>query len=135
MNRERSERKQERENFAFSVAKLQAKPNAVDFFWSCEGLWRDIYRIYTHDTVHIILAFVEDNNERWINELLLKMIIIKLMTMMMTLADPGGGAPGARPPPNGRGPMIFYAQNANFSHFFRRSLRSRFILSLILIEI
>ena len=27
------------------------------------------------------------------------------------LADPGGGAPGARPP-NGRGPMIFYAQNA-----------------------
>jgi len=31
--------------------------------------------------------------------------------------------------------MIFYAQNANFSHFFRRSLRSRFILSIILIEI
>jgi len=33
------------------------------------------------------------------------------------LADPGGGgAPGARPPPNGRGPMIFF------------SLRSRIIL-------
>ena len=47
------------------------------------------------------------------------------------LADPGG-APGARPPPNGRGPMIFYAQNAIFSHFF---LRSRLILSIILIEI
>ena len=27
-----------------------------------------------------------------------------------------GGAPGARPPPNGRGP-VFYAQNANFSQF------------------
>jgi len=35
----------------------------------------------------------------------------------LSLADPGGGAPGARPP-NGRGPMIFYAQNAIFSHFF-----------------
>ena len=31
------------------------------------------------------------------------------------LADPGGA------PPNGRGPMIFYGQNANFSHFFLRS--------------
>jgi len=48
------------------------------------------------------------------------------------LADPGG-APGARPPPPyGRGPMICYAQNANFSQFV---LRSRFILGLILIEI
>ena len=28
-----------------------------------------------------------------------------------------GGAPGARPP-NGRGPMIFYAKNAQFSQFF-----------------
>jgi len=37
------------------------------------------------------------------------------------LADPEGGAPGARPP-NGRGTMIFYAQNANFSQFFLRSL-------------
>ena len=46
---------------------------------------------------------------------------------LRTLADPGGGAPGARPP-NGRGPMIFYAYKANFSHFFPRSLRSRFIL-------
>ena len=55
--------------------------------------------------------------------------------LLLTLADPGGGAPGARPPPNGRGPMIFYAQNAIFSQFFRRSLRSRFFLSLILIEI
>jgi len=35
---------------------------------------------------------------------------------LLTLADPGG-APGARPP-NGRGPMIFYAQNAEFSQFF-----------------
>ena len=32
---------------------------------------------------------------------------------MEPLADPGGGAPGA--PPNGRGPMIVYAQNAKFS--------------------
>ena len=36
--------------------------------------------------------------------------------MLWTLAEPRG-APGA-PPPNDRGPMIFYAQNANFSHFF-----------------
>jgi len=28
-----------------------------------------------------------------------------------TLADPGGGATGLRPP-NGRGPTIFYVQNA-----------------------
>ena len=35
----------------------------------------------------------------------------------ISLADPGGGAPGAPPPPNGRGPMIFYVQNANFSQF------------------
>jgi len=33
----------------------------------------------------------------------------------LALADPGGGAPGARPPPNGRGLMIFYAQKAKFS--------------------
>ena len=37
------------------------------------------------------------------------------------LANPGGhwgrGAPGAGHP-NGRGPMIFHAQNANFSHFY-----------------
>jgi len=31
------------------------------------------------------------------------------------LADPGGGAHPARAPPNGRGPMIFYSPNANFS--------------------
>jgi len=31
------------------------------------------------------------------------------------LADPGGGAHPARAPPNGRGPMILYAQNAIFS--------------------
>ena len=49
----------------------------------------------------------------------------------VTLADPGGAHP-ARAPPNGRGPMIFYAQNANFSHFF---LRSRTILCILLIEI
>jgi len=54
--------------------------------------------------------------------------------MCSSLADPGGAHP-ARAPPNGREPMIFYAPNANFSHFFRRSLRSRFILSIFLIEI
>ena len=47
-----------------------------------------------------------------------------------SLADPVGAHPARAPPPNGRGPMIFYAQNANFSQFFRRSLRSRFILSM-----
>jgi len=31
----------------------------------------------------------------------------------------------ATPPPNGRVPMIFYAQNNNFSLFFFRSLRSQ----------
>ena len=35
--------------------------------------------------------------------------------MLWTLAEPGGRT--RRPPPNDRGPMIFYAQNANFSHF------------------
>jgi len=34
------------------------------------------------------------------------------------LADPGGGRTRCAPPPNGRGPMIFFAQNANLSHFF-----------------
>jgi len=53
---------------------------------------------------------------------------------LSTPADPGGRTRRARPP-NGRGPMIFYAQNANFSQFFRRSLRSRLILSIIIIEI
>jgi len=33
----------------------------------------------------------------------------------------------------GRGPMIFYAQHAKCSQLFHRLLRSRFILSLILI--
>jgi len=47
------------------------------------------------------------------------------------LADPGGAHP-ARAPPNGRGPMIFNAQKAYFSHFF---LRSRLILNIILKEI
>jgi len=32
----------------------------------------------------------------------------------MPLADPGGGRTRRAPPPNGRGLMIFYAQNANF---------------------
>jgi len=49
-----------------------------------------------------------------------------------TLADPGWRT---RRPPNGRGPMIFYAQYANFSQFFLRSLRSRIILSILLIVI
>jgi len=49
-----------------------------------------------------------------------------------TQADPGGGGASGATPPNGRGPMIFYAQNAIFSHFF---LRSRLILSKILVEI
>jgi len=57
------------------------------------------------------------------------------LTQHSSLADPGGGH--TRRPPNGRGPSIFYAQNANFSHFFLRSLRSRLILGIhvILIEI
>jgi len=37
--------------------------------------------------------------------------------LLYTLADPGGAHP-ARAPPNGRGPMIFYAQNAIFLSFF-----------------
>jgi len=61
-------------------------------------------------------------------------VVINKRFVSKTLADPGGAHP-ARAPPNGRGPMIFYAQNAIFSQFFCRSLRSRFFLSLILIEI
>jgi len=45
------------------------------------------------------------------------------------------GSRGGGRTPNGRGPMIFYVQNANFSQFVLRSLRSSFILSIILIEI
>jgi len=37
--------------------------------------------------------------------------------MLWTLAEPGGRTRRA-PPPNDRGPMICYAQNANFSNFF-----------------
>ena len=51
-----------------------------------------------------------------------------------SLADPGG-APGARPPPNGRGPMIFYAPNANVSQFFSSLASLAITLSIILIEI
>jgi len=50
-----------------------------------------------------------------------------------SLADPGGGAqPEPSLPPNGR--MIFYAQNANFSQIYLRSIRSRLILGIILIK-
>jgi len=61
--------------------------------------------------------------------------ILSNLAYMCTLADPGGGAHPARAPANGRGPMMFYAQNAKFSSFFLRLLRSRFILSIILKEI
>ena len=54
---------------------------------------------------------------------------------LVALADPGGVAPGARPPLTAADLWFFYAQNANFSQFFRRSLPSRLIFSLILIEI
>jgi len=33
---------------------------------------------------------------------------VQMIVMAKSLADPGGGAPGARAP-NGRGPMIFIA--------------------------
>jgi len=55
--------------------------------------------------------------------------------IMYSTSGSRGGAPGAPPPPNGRVPMIFYAQNAKFSQIFFRSLRSRSIISIILIEI
>ena len=38
--------------------------------------------------------------------------------VICTSGSRGGGAHPARAPPNGRGPMIFYVQNANFSKFF-----------------
>jgi len=40
-----------------------------------------------------------------------------LVKMCLTLADPGH-APGAPPPPNGRGLMNLYAQNAIFFSFY-----------------
>jgi len=45
----------------------------------------------------------------------------------LTLADPWGAHP-ARAPPNGREPMIFYAQNAQFSQniFYARFARDSF---------
>jgi len=49
------------------------------------------------------------------------MEIISIKNLVISLADPEGGAPGAPPPPNGCGPMILIfdnAQNAIFSHFF-----------------
>ena len=54
--------------------------------------------------------------------------------LFKSLADPGGAHP-ARAPPNGRGPMIFLCPKRYFFSIFFRSLRSRYILSLILIEI
>ena len=45
------------------------------------------------------------------------------------------GAHPARPPPLLPRTYVLYAQNAIFSQIFLRSLRSRFILSIILIEI
>ena len=36
----------------------------------------------------------------------------------MTLADPGGGAHLAPPPPNGRGPNIFLCPNSYFLTIF-----------------
>ena len=57
------------------------------------------------------------------------------VSKLFTSGSRGGGRTRRAPPPNGRGPKIFYAQNANFSQFFLRSLRSRLILSIILIEI
>jgi len=47
-------------------------------------------------------------------------------SMHMSLADPGWAHP-APPPPNGRGPMIFYAQNAIFSQLFLASLANHFM--------
>ena len=53
-----------------------------------------------------------------------------------TSGSSGGGAHPARAPPNDRGPMIFFMpKTLFFSQVFRRSLRSRLSLSLILIEI
>jgi len=40
------------------------------------------------------------------------------LTYVCAQADPGGAHPARAPPPNSRGPMIFYAQNAIFSQFF-----------------
>ena len=52
---------------------------------------------------------------------------------IVTSGSRGGGASDALPPPtNGRAPINCYAQNAIFFSFF---LHSRFILSIILIEI
>jgi len=42
-------------------------------------------------------------------------VICSIVSNYLAQADPGGGAHLARAPPNGRGPMIFYALNANFS--------------------
>jgi len=47
-----------------------------------------------------------------------------------TLADPGG-----RTPLTAADLWFVYAQNANFSYVFLRSLRSRFILSIIIIDV
>ena len=65
-----------------------------------------------------------------------RLICARYKNWLISLADPGGGRTRrAPPPPNGRGPMIYYAQNANFSQFFLRSPRLRIILSILLIEI
>ena len=61
------------------------------------------------------------------------LIIFRLQPF--ALADPGGGAPGARPPLTAADLCFFMPQNANFSQNFLRSLRLRFILCIMLIEI
>ena len=51
---------------------------------------------------------------------------------VQTRATSGSRERRTRRPPNGRGPMIFYDRNANFSQF---RLRSLLILNIISIEI
>jgi len=52
------------------------------------------------------------------NEIFVKMKVYHTIPLNPTTSGSRGGAHPARAPPNGRGPMIFYAQNAIFSHFY-----------------
>ena len=80
------------------------------------------------------MEFAEFIKNPMVDGVTLRKPFCKAVKGTLSLVDPGGRT-RRPPPPNGRGPKIFYAQNAIFSQFFLRSLRSRLMLSINLIKV
>ena len=66
---------------------------------------------------------------------LLQRTVLCPMLQMYSTSGSRGERTRRDPPPNGRGPMICVCPKRYFSHLFLCSLRSRLILTIILIEI